>query len=284
MEEVIVEKKELDTKSLIGCFASETDCKIEINSDCKLFIGGDLSLVYLKDATSRLGSIDNLRECLGDFNRWHAAKRMTKLKPVKSICRVFGYQPRNALRNRPCSVATISVDDPSLSSALLRTGVGVSGVYSNICEKEFGNHLNKIGGKISKEYVIGETPFTSGIVNKSGRLPYHFDRGNVAECWSAMLGISSGITGGYLCIPEIDCRLKISDGSLCFFNGQGLLHGVSKFRRTRPDAERYTIVWYSLESLWKCLTKKEEIADMNNRQRNLISRKADRIRGKAGSD
>lgn len=284
MKTINASKKNLETDLLLGEFASSSDCKIQIKEDCEVLIDGEVSLIYFSDISQELKEFGTLKKKLRQFDKWTTATRNSSRKALKSTSKIFGYQPRSGLRNRPCNVASLAYDDPELSSLLTGMALDVSGFYMNACSEIFGYHFKLVDEKIPEQYTIKNTPFTSGIVNRSGRLPYHFDAGNIKGCWSAMLGISDGISGGDLCIPEIDCRLKISDGSLCLFNGQGLIHGVSKFNRVDPNAERYTIVWYSLQQLWKCLTREEEIKRINESQKKSIKKKAQNAKGVQARD
>ena len=49
-----------------------------------------------------------------------------------------------------------------------------------------------------------------------------------------MLGIKKWITGGHLVIPEYDVALEISDGSMCLFDGQAHIHGVTPIKKLNP--------------------------------------------------
>mgnify|MGYP003336309376 FL=1 len=113
--------------------------------------------------------------------------------------------------------------------------------------------------KIKNEWVIKGTPFTSGIVNKDNPLKYHFDSGNFKGVLSNMVAFKKNMNGGRLIIPAYNIKLEIEDGSLSVFDGQSILHGVSPFDKKNNDAYRYTIVYYSLEQMWKCETINDEL-------------------------
>jgi hypothetical protein len=78
-----------------------------------------------------------------------------------------------------------------------------------------------------------------------------------------MLGFKKDIEGGHLTIPELDLAFDIGDQSLLLFDGQSLLHGVTPFRRTTDAAMRYTVVFYSLEGMWRCEPPGEELKHFN---------------------
>ena len=43
------------------------------------------------------------------------------------------------------------------------------------------------------------------------------------------------------------------------FDGQGLLHGVTPFTRTRRNGYRFTMVYYALQALWQCKDPTENV-------------------------
>jgi hypothetical protein len=110
-----------------------------------------------------------------------------------------------------------------------------------------------------KDWTIGGSPFTSGIVNKNNQLKYHFDAGNFKGVLSNMVVFKKDVDGGHLVIPELDIALEVADNTLTIFNGQEILHGVSTIEYKNEQAYRYSIVYYSLEQMWKCEPLGDEI-------------------------
>jgi hypothetical protein len=271
MQTVEIKKRKLDPDGFIGRYADDSDCKTRIDFDAKVYLDGELSMVHLHDIGIDL---EPFYKELSSFKKWTSSTRTTKRSSLKSTSKTFGYLPRNPLRGQPCNPSVLCKQSPELWSKLMSISELVSDIYKKENDKLWSKHNSLANEKLKTNYRISKTPFTTGIINKSSRLQYHFDAGNFADVWSAMLCVSNGIHGGDLCLPELNTRVEISNGSLTFFNGQGLIHGVSKFKRTRENAERYTIVWYSLVRLWQCLAQKDEVNLMNERQVKLIKKKA----------
>lgn len=92
---------------------------------------------------------------------------------------------------------------------------------------------------------LGETPWTSGIVNLTAQLPYHRDSGNIAGTWSAMMVLRKGYRGGHLSVPQLGYALPCDDNTWTMFDGARALHGVTPLEARRPDAYRYSIVFYT---------------------------------------
>ena len=134
--------------------------------------------------------------------------------------------------------------------------------YSNCafnCAYCFSSFQALAEEKIPHEYRLHGTAFTSGIVNENNPLKYHYDAGNFRGVWSGMIVFKSGIEGGHLALPEFGLGVELCDRSLFLFDGQGILHGVTPIVRTRPDAKRYSIVYYSLQNMWSCRPLGEEL-------------------------
>lgn len=75
------------------------------------------------------------------------------------------------------------------------------------------------------------------------------------------------IDGGYLTCPEIGLCFELKDKSVLMFDGQNILHGVTPFTKLSPESYRYSIVYYSLAQMWKCLPPGEETKQANKRRR-----------------
>jgi hypothetical protein len=119
---------------------------------------------------------------------------------------------------------------------------------------------------VADEWRISERSlWTSGVVNKTSTLPYHYD-GNNFDMWSAMPVIRRGIRGGYLSIPEYDAVIECRDGWVLFFPGYRLLHGVTPISHVTKDAYRYTVVYYCLRGMKDCFSYAVEQKEARKRR------------------
>jgi hypothetical protein len=135
----------------------------------------------------------------------------------------------------------------------------IVGYYEKYFPEAYQKHQEIVDDKVLGEWKIGKTPFTSGIVNKNNWLKYHFDAGNFKGVLSNMVVFKKGTSGGHLVIPSLNLALAVDDNTLTVFNGQDILHGVSEIHYDDPNGYRYSIVYYSLEQMWKCDPIDEEI-------------------------
>ena len=71
---------------------------------------------------------------------------------------------------------------------------------------------------------IGDTPYTSGVVNVDSILPYHKDHGNVKSTGSLMWVARKKVKGGHLHIPELNAIVDCRHGTLFVFYGEEFWH------------------------------------------------------------
>lgn len=182
---------------------------------------------------------------------------------LPTISRVFGYQPRIAIRRDFCTATKLNSESPDTFELLKQaaftaschykaTNPGLHQVHMEMMEKILPNW------RISDGEV--KTPFTSGIINKNNQLRYHLDSGNFKNVWSAMFVMKGNTDGGYISIPEYDIGFELANNSLFLFDGQSILHGVTPIKMNAMDSYRISVVYYSLAGMWKCLEPKEELA------------------------
>jgi hypothetical protein len=114
--------------------------------------------------------------------------------------------------------------------------------YSRLHAELYDKHAQTVA-QVLPEWRLGGGGgvFTSGIINRNNQLPYHFDKGNFADCWSNMLVFKNACAGGDLVCPELDLCFKVRDHSLLMFDGQSIMHGVYADPLTRRDGYRYSV-------------------------------------------
>lgn len=257
MRELHLEKREIDFNDYIKRTALSTDASTLIKDDVIIYHNGQPVLLYVKldgDKTKHL--------------RW-AVKNIDYLQGKRTLglisqSRVFGYNPRNPRRQDYCRSAEIAKEAPKQHFTIANFAENLHQIYNQYFPEIYQKHMEMVNERVLPEWRIGDTPFTSGIVNKDNPLKYHLDAGNFRGVLSNMVAFKKGVEGGFLVVPEFDISLEIADNSLTIFNGQEILHGVSPFEKTQKDGYRYTVVYYSLEQMWKCETITEELARIRN--------------------
>lgn len=257
MKTIEITPKEIDYNDFIKRTALESDVSTLIKEDCIITVNGVPEIYYCILPPEQLKNV-----------RW-AVKNIkysttTRTGGLKTQSKIFGYSPRNALRNDYCNITAMSEEETKQHSVITEFGKVLSQYYKEYMPSDFEAHEKVVVEKVKKDWIIKDTPFTSGIVNKNNPLKYHLDSGNFKGLMSNMLVLKKDVSGGYLVIPELDIALECPDGALVIFNGQRILHGVSPISYENNKAYRYSIVYYSLEQMWKCETIDEEIARVRN--------------------
>lgn len=265
MKTVHVKKSKVDYKEFIRRSATTDDYSELIHEPCIIKDENDRIIgVYGVLTGDRLEQLRNviLKVKMGKNRRTQG---------LKTQSRIFGYMPREPIRKNWCSSVVLAREQPREHAIVCQFATVLADYYKTYAPEIYSKHLEIVKQKVKPQWKIKDSPFTSGIINKNNPLKYHFDSGNFNQVYSNMVGFRKNVEGGHLAMPEYDIALDISDGSITFFDGQSILHGVTPIEYTSEDAYRFTIVYYSLKGMWKCLPIDEEIArirEIKDRQMN----------------
>lgn len=273
MKTVIVHKTPVDLEEYVQRSAAEVDIK-QLVSEPSIIIDGDTDevLAIYADLPQDPAKLTHTLQAI----KYDTSERTAGLKTTS---RIFGYNPRNTLRKDYCSATGLATDAPELHAVILEWGKYVAEVYKSFLPERAKAHYELLEEKVIDEYRIEGTPFTSGIINKNNPLKYHFDSGNFRGVYSCMITIKRDIGGGYLAMPEYGIGLELKNNTVAMFDGQSLLHGVTPIEKQAHDAYRFTVVYYSLLQMWKCLPLTEEIARIRKVRMEREARRARVMRG-----
>ena len=248
----VVNRKKINYKKYVKRRASADDCLLEITEPCKIFDQND-NLVCVYDMIGM--NTDNLV---------HELKTMkyaetTRTGGLVTTSRIFGYQPRLERRQRAfCNQTSLARENPKAEAMLRGLASEITKRYFKVAPDTADQHKELLD-KVVDEWRMPDSLFTSGIVNKNNPLSYHFDAGNFKDVLSCMLVLREEMEGGWLCVPEINARFLLKHNSLFMFDGQKILHGVSPMNPISDDGYRFSVVYYSLKGMWKCLTLNDEL-------------------------
>lgn len=192
-------------------------------------------------------------------------KRRPRQSGITGETMVFGYMPRKKGRHDWCRATQIAARQPTEEARLEEIGSELGEVYDACNPEMYAQHL-EAAEDVLPEYVMGDGPFTSGIINYDFSIPYHYDAGNFPDMWNAMVVIRRDATGGHTVFPELDAVFEMPDGAAMLSNAQGLIHGVTPIRKNNANGYRFSAVWYSLKDLWRCKTQAEELKSFRKRR------------------
>lgn len=197
--------------------------------------------------------------------------------PVKN--RSFGFTTRNVIRGDFCSAASLARERPECHAVLCDFAVDLERLYADTLPAVFERHRTESLTRIASQWKLGQNrTFTSGNANRNNPIHYHYDTGNFASVCSAMIVLRTpGATGGELLLPEFDLGLYLADGDVLFFDGQGILHGVAPIALATDEDYRISLVYYTLEQAWKCLSGDGELdrikQEKTQREQAIVGRK-----------
>lgn len=256
MKVIEVKAKEVNAKELKSRFATEQDASILIKDDTLLIENGKPIVLYKKIDWC---DTEELRRCCMNV-KYNTDTRLPKknMPGITTRSAIFGYRPRIPLRQDFCSATMMANVSPKEHSIITNFASKFTEIYKEYFPETFAFHEEKAKGVLN-EWRIPNSVFTSGIINKNNPLQYHHDSGNFKGVLSNMVAFKTGVAGGRLVMPEYDMKLEIADNTLSIFDGQSIVHGVTPIRKFTEDSYRYTIVYYSLEQMWKCDTIKDEV-------------------------
>lgn len=242
-----------NSKALWGKDVKDRHAETMVSKDTVVYIDGLPQILYINldfDLSDLLWAVKQIKY-----------QKSTRTAGMVSTSATFGYMPRRALLQDFCHSSNLQTKSPQAAYILEETAGKLAEIYQQHFPSVYAAHKEVAEVNILPEWRMGEgnSIFSSGIVNKDNQLPYHKDAGNFPGVYSNMVGLKHGIQGGHLICPEFGLKFEISDGSLLIFNGQEILHGVSPIKKMSADAYRYTVVYYTMQQMWKCLPMPEEI-------------------------
>ena len=198
---------------------------------------------------------------------------------IENHSRTFGMAPRKPFQTREaCRPTSLSYEQPTEHNVLVETADKLADIMRQIAPDIYDKDATETNA-VSDEWRISERSlWTSGVINKTSTLPYHYD-GNNFDMWSAMPVIRRGTRGGALSIPEYDTCIECRDGWVLFFPGYRLLHGVTPIAHVQKDAYRYTVVYYCLRGMKDCFTYAVEQAEARKRRTEREAGLASAVKG-----
>ena len=256
----VIDKKE--AREMRGLLVPEVEANI---TEAGIYVDADTKepfMVYMplpEDITPKLRkAVRNVKYSSSGVTRQQSG--------IENHSRTFGMAPRKPFQTREaCRPTSLSYEQPTEHSVLVETADRLADIMREIAPDIYDRD-SKETGEVSDEWRISERSlWTSGVINKTSTLPYHYDQNNF-DMWSAMPVIRRGTRGGALNIPEYDACIECRDGWVLFFPGFRLLHGVTPISHIQKDSYRFTVVYYCLRGMKDCFTYAVEQAEARKRR------------------
>lgn len=255
MKTLLAKHKELDLKSFVKRTALESDYSTLIKEPTLIrdADNDELKVIYDIVNLDTKEIVDALKVV-----KYHEGKRT---RGLVSRSRIFGFRPRHPIRGNYCSSTSLAIEHPTEHQIVCNLAEKIEDYYSKWYPEGYQRHLKMSEEKVQAEWRMnGKSAFTSGIINKNNPLKYHWDTGNFNDAFSMMIVFKNDVQGGYLSVPEYDIGFELQNNAVIMFDGQSLLHGVTPIYFANENAHRFSVVYYSLKQMWKCLEVTEELA------------------------
>lgn len=252
-----------------------------VESDYTDLIKGD-SIMIDADTDKLIGVYFTLPETPRELLRALLSIKYDKNKRLKGLItqsRIFGYKPRETIRNDFCTSTSLATEKPKEHKIVCNFAKTLTDYYKKLCPEVYNDHYQIAQDKILPDWMIEGTPFSSGIINKNNALHYHFDSGNFKNVYSNMVAFKSNCRGGHLSIPEYDIGLEIANNSVVLFDGQKILHGVTPIKLLSKNAYRFSIVYYTLQQMWNCEPLTKELARYKEKRTTIERNRYLRLKG-----
>ena len=133
--------------------------------------------------------------------------------------------------------------------------------YKELCPTHYEKQKGIANGT-NKNYIIGDTSFTTVTVNKNFRTAVHQDAGDYPDGFGNLIAYREGNwTGGYFCLPQYKVAIDLQNTDMLFVDVHQW-HGNTDFINTNEDFLRISFVLYYREYMYKCKQPAEELLKM----------------------
>lgn len=119
--------------------------------------------------------------------------------------------------------------------------------------------------KTNKDFIIGDTSFTTVTVNKNFRTALHVDANDYEDGLGNLAVLEAGkYEGGYTVMPKYRVAFDVRSADVCFFNVHEY-HANTEIK-AKLAYERISVVCYYRKNMHKCLDAQGELDRAKNRK------------------
>lgn len=133
--------------------------------------------------------------------------------------------------------------------------------YAELCPT-YHKKQRAIADGTNRNYLIGETCFTTVTVNENFRTATHQDSGDFSDGFGNLIVYREGnYDGGYFCMPEYKVAIDMQNGDLLFADVHKW-HGNTELTNKSDDYKRISFVLYYREKMYLCDNPSDELKKM----------------------
>ena len=142
--------------------------------------------------------------------------------------------------------------------------------YKELCPEHYAKQ-KAIALGTNKNYVIGDTSFTTVTVNKNFRTAVHQDAGDFSDGFGNLIVYREGDwDGGYFVLPEYGVAIDLQNTDMLFVDVHKW-HGNTEFTNCQPDWLRISFVLYYREYMYKCKSPKEQLEQVKQEKTGYLT-------------
>lgn len=186
-------------------------------------------------------------------------------KPINSG--IIGYYDRYT-RTPYCRSCSWNREHPDTWRKLLTFISHVDNVFKEHYPERYAVQ-KYIAEHSHKEWIIGNTAFSTVTVNKNYQTACHYDAGDLHEGYGVMACLRGGkFDGGLLVIPRYRVAVNLKSQDVILFDVHEV-HGNTKIIKQQINAVRLTCVFYLRENIVMCGTSQDELERVKNRRQGM---------------
>ncbi len=142
--------------------------------------------------------------------------------------------------------------------------------YSELCPSHYAKQ-KAIADGTNRNYVIGDTSFTTVTVNENFITAVHKDAGDFSEGFGNLIVYREGsYDGSYFCLPEYGVGIDLQNGDLLFADVHRW-HGNTPYENMSEDYKRIAFVLYYREYMYKCKQPSEELSSVKQQKNGFLT-------------
>lgn len=143
-------------------------------------------------------------------------------------------------------------------------------LYKELCPEHYAKQ-EAIAKGTNRNYIIGNSCFTTVTVNKNFRTAVHQDAGDFREGFGNLIVYREGDWGGgYFVLPEYGVAIDLHNTDVLFADVHKW-HGNTEFTNTEPNWLRMSFVLYYREYMYQCKSPKEELAQVKQNKTGFLT-------------
>lgn len=146
----------------------------------------------------------------------------------------------------------------------------IDNLYKNLCPQHYQKQ-KAIALGTNKNYVIGDTSFTTVTVNRNFQTAVHKDSGDFSDGFGNLCVYREGYYDGcYFCLPEYGIAVDLQNTDMLFADVHRW-HGNTPFENTSSDYMRVSFVMYYREYMYKCKQPSEELQQIKQKENGFFT-------------